>query len=549
MNWIDNAGKVLEYTGAEKGFNIDFSKPIENGPTAKGFNYFFGVDAPNYPPYCFIENEKTIGIPSILKPDSIYGNPGIMLENWNLYKVLPEIEKRVVNYISDMSSSEDPFFLYLPLTAPHTPIAPNKEYIGKSQAGAYGDFVYQVDAIVGQIIKTLETQNKLENTLIVFTSDNGSPGRDGTNMSGATSSVKEYGHNPSHVFRGIKSDIWEGGHHIPFFAHWPNKIKAGKTSDEIICLTDMFATCASILNVALPNNAGEDSFNILPILTGEKYKSPIREATVHLSEDGSFAIRQGKWKLILCPGSGGWSLSPERALRDSLPMVQLYDLSNDIGEENNVGNRYPEIVYQLTNLLNKYVEQGRSTPGLPQKNTGEPDIWKFLEVRKVKYNTSLVEHLATKKEIISLNNAQIKFANGGINVLADGIRASSRFDDGHWAGVEGEDINLLIDLKTLCSISKVSACFLESQSHWIFLPTKIEVSLSKDGEKFYSNKSINSGKAILNENREIKDISIQFDNEVCRYIKIKAKSVNTCPVWHKGAGGKAWLFSDEIIVE
>ncbi len=337
MNWIDNDGKILEYTGSEKGFNIDFSKSIKNGPTTKGFDYFFGTDAPNYPPYCFIENDKAIGIPSVLKPDSIFGNPGIMLEKWDLYKVLPEIEKRVVNYISKMSSSEKPFFLYLPLTAPHTPIAPNKEYLGKSEAGAYGDFVYQVDAIVGQIIKTLKAHNKLENTLIVFTSDNGSPGRDGTNMSGATSSVKKYGHNPSYVFRGIKSDIWEGGHHIPFFAHWPNKIKPGITSDEIICLTDMFATCAAILNVELPNNAGEDSFNILPILTEQKYKSPIREATVHLSEDGSFAIRQGNWKLILCPGSGGWSISPERAMRDSLPMVQLYNLSNDIGEENQCG--------------------------------------------------------------------------------------------------------------------------------------------------------------------------------------------------------------------
>ncbi len=186
-------------------------------------------------------------------------------------------------------------------------------------------------------------------------------GRDGTDMGGPTSSVRAYGHNPSHIFRGIKADIWEGGHHVPFFARWPGKIIPGSESNEIICHTDLLATCAALLNKPLPDNTGEDSYNILPAMLGEQYDRPIREATVHHSIDGSFAIRQGKWKLELCGGSGGWS-KPSNALakETGIPDIQLYDLSTDPGEENNLHEQYPEIVEELTSLLQKYKDEGRS---------------------------------------------------------------------------------------------------------------------------------------------------------------------------------------------
>jgi arylsulfatase A-like enzyme len=182
-------------------------------------------------------------------------------------------------------------------------------------------------------------------------------------MGGPTGSVRAYGHNPSHIFRGIKADIWEGGHHVPFFARWPGKIIPGSESDEIISHTDLMATCAAILDKSLPDNAGEDSYNILPALLGEPYDKPIRKATVHHSIDGSFAIRQGKWKLELCGGSGGWSQPGNKLAKEmGMPEIQLYDLSTDPKEENNLQEQYPGVVEDLSSLLQKYMEEGRSTP-------------------------------------------------------------------------------------------------------------------------------------------------------------------------------------------
>lgn len=349
---------------------VDFSAEIKNGPVSRGFDYYFGDDVPNFPPYCFIENNRTLGIPSMNKPDSMYGAPGPMVEGWSLEEVIPELTRKAVEYIKAGAGEglfkrdrNKPFFLYFPLTAPHTPIAPAVDFQGKSEAGAYGDFVQEVDWTVGQIMQALEEEGLAENTLLIFTSDNGSPGRDGTDMGGPVNSVRKYGHNPSYIFRGTKADIWEGGHHVPFFAWWPGKINPGSRSDEIICHTDLMATLAAILDEPLPGNSAQDSYNILPAMLGEEVDKPIREAIVHHSSNGSFSIRQGKWKLELCAGSGGWSKpSNSMALDMGLPEIQLYDLSVDIKEEYNLYDQYPEIVERLSTLLQKYIDDGRSTP-------------------------------------------------------------------------------------------------------------------------------------------------------------------------------------------
>ena len=549
LNWRDMNGDILENTGTEKGWNIDFSRPLENGPTTRGFDYFFGMDAPNYPPYCYIENDKTLGIPSLDKPMSMYGVPGIMMKGWDLYKVLPELEKRVIQYIKDRAEQENPFFLYFPLTAPHTPIAPTEEHVGKSQAGLYGDFVHQVDAIVGNIMKTLMLTGLAENTLVIFTSDNGSPQMDGTNMAGSANSIFKYGHKPNYIYRGMKADIWEGGHRVPFFASWPGSIIPGSKSAEVICHTDLFATCAAILGQKLPDNSGEDSYSILPALTGEPYEKSIRDAIVHLSGDGSFSIRQDQWKLEICPGSGGPSISPETAMRTKLPMVQLYNLKNDIGEQSNLYNTYPDKVFQLTTLLETYVNNGRSTPGLPQNNTGSPDIWRSLEVRNVKYDTTMVNHLAVGKKVQLLHDTPLKFTNKGVNILTDGIRASSWYNDGNWAGVEGEDLEIILDLGEEIEVSSISAGFLEAQAYWIFHPLSIAFSTSSNGIDFSAEQIITRMDLKQNDERIIKDFTIQMDNPECRYIRLVAEGVKVCPEWHKGAGGKAWLLIDEIIAE
>jgi arylsulfatase A len=185
------------------------------------------------------------------------------------------------------------------------------------------------------------------------------------------------GHNPSSVFRGFKADIFEGGHRVPFIAKWPGKIPPGSASDEVICLTDLMATAAEIVDYDLPDSAAEDSVSILPVLLSKNYNKPLREATVHHSINGSFSIRKGKWKLELCPGSGGWSSPrPNSKEAKALPPIQLYNLETDIKEKTNLQHKHPDIVSQLTKLLQSYVDQGRSTPGKKQKNQGQTPITK-----------------------------------------------------------------------------------------------------------------------------------------------------------------------------
>ena len=356
-DWRTRDGRPVE--GA-KWKEIDFTKAIKGGPTERGFDYYFGTAVPNYPPYCFIENDKTIGIPTVPKPSSMFGNAGPMLPGWKLVDILPALEKRAVEYIDNHTNK--PFFLYMPLTSPHTPIAPAAEFVGKSKAGAYGDLVCQVDHVAGQVVKALKRNGLEKNTLLIFTSDNGSPCRDGTNMSGPVGSVRRFDHNPSRPYRGIKADVWDGGHRVPFIAYWPGKIEAGSASDEPVCHVDLMATIATLTKQKLPSDAGEDSHNILPVLLGNRTPKPIREAIVHHSASGMFAIRQGKWKLIMGLGSGGWTKPTRPKPTPNGPAGQLYDMKADPAETKNLWLERQDVVNHLTVLLEKYKTEGRSTP-------------------------------------------------------------------------------------------------------------------------------------------------------------------------------------------
>lgn len=336
---------------------IDFSKPIGNGPTTRGFDYYFGDDVPNFPPYVFIEDDRTLGIPNQPKPESMFGRAGLMVDDWDLSAVMPVITEKAVDYIRQ--THDTPFFLYLPYTAPHAPIVPAEEFIGKSGAHRYGDFVVEVDWSVGEILRALEEFGHADNTLVIFTSDNGSPQRDGTNAQGRVGSVHKYGHHPSHIYRGKKSDIWEGGHRIPFIARWPERIPAGTISNEIICQVDLMSTIAAITNTTLPATAAVDSYDIGSALFGQGNETPIREALVHHSINGMFAIRQGDWKLIDGRGSGGWTSGG----KDDPAPGQLYHLSDDPGETKNRYTEHPVIVDRLRALLSRYRETPTSLPG------------------------------------------------------------------------------------------------------------------------------------------------------------------------------------------
>lgn len=359
----------------QHGWRVDFSKPIARGPNSLGFDYYFGIAASlDMVPYTFIENDRVTVQPTIDKEFPLtLGRPGgntrkgPAAAEFEATGVLPKLTEKAVEYIgqrADDAKAGKPFFLYLPLNAPHTPIAPTPEWQGKSGISPYADFVMQTDASLGAVLDALEKNGVAENTLVIMTSDNGcSPMANFPDL-------LAHGHNPSHIFRGTKADIFDGGHRIPFIARWPGHVKAESTSDQLVCLNDLFATCAEIVGAKPPANAAVDSVSILPALEGRAEK-PLREALVHHSINGSFAIRQGSWKLELCGDSGGWSVPrPNSPAAKTLPDTQLYDLATDIAESNNVAAEHPDVVERLTKLLEKYVTDGRSTPGEPQENTG-----------------------------------------------------------------------------------------------------------------------------------------------------------------------------------
>lgn len=366
LNWqteeSSSGGTNQPRTPTQKpGRTVDWAKPILNGPTSLGFNYFYGIAASlDMPPFVFIDNDHVTAIPTTEKK---WQRSGPAAESFEAIDVMPELTQKAEHWLEQRAAGRKPFFLYLAYTAPHTPILPTKEWQGKSALNEYADFVMQTDAAVGQLLAILDRTGLSTNTLVIFTSDNG------CSPSANLGQLKAKGHNPSGPWRGHKSDIWEGGHRVPFIARWPGHISAGTTSAETICLSDLLATSAALVGTKLPEAAGEDSVSILPALLGDKPDEPIREATIHHSINGKFAIRRGGWKLALCPGSGGWSgPSDKAAIAQGLPEVQLYNLEADPGESNNVHAKHPDMVKQLTALLHKYVAEGRSTPGAPQRN-------------------------------------------------------------------------------------------------------------------------------------------------------------------------------------
>jgi arylsulfatase A-like enzyme len=354
--------------------HIDFAEPIANGPTTRGFDEFFGISASlDMAPYVYIENDRVTRVPD--RDDSfpwILGGDrrtrrGPTAEDFDAADVLGDLTRRAVAYLDERAAEPDkPFFLYFPLASPHTPILPTDDWQGKSGVNYYADFTMETDSSVGEILKALDRHELAEDTIVMFATDNGcSPEAD-------FETLAEAGHHPSGPYRGHKADLFEGGHRVPFFVRWPGNVGAGSSHPHPVGLHDLLATCADVLGRDLPDSAGEDSVSLLPALRGETAE-PLRESLVNHSINGSFALRQGKWKLLLCPGSGGWSAPRPRNAND-LPPVQLYDLDADPAETTNLSDQHPERVASMTRDLETLVKNGRSTPGEPQSNDGKVDI-------------------------------------------------------------------------------------------------------------------------------------------------------------------------------
>ena len=353
---------VLPTGRKPKNLNIVWDGEIKDGPTTRGFDYFYGISASlDMAPYAWIENDRILGeIPDDGKATA---------KGFVRSEVLPEIGQRAADYIKQQKA-DAPFFVYVPLTSPHTPIVPSEEWVGKSGIGKYGDFQMQTDAVIGQIIAAVDAAGLKENTLIIVSSDNG------CSRAANFKNLEKNGHFASAHLRGSKADLWDGGHRVPFIVRWPAAVRAGSKSDALVCLTDLIATCAEVAGATLPENGGEDSVSFLPALKGEATQTE-RAGIVHHSISGHFAYREGKWKLLLAKGSGGWTSPTEKQVKEGSLKAQLYDMTADPGETKNLYDTQPEVAAKLLAQLQLDVKRGRSTKGPDQKNDLDKiQLWK-----------------------------------------------------------------------------------------------------------------------------------------------------------------------------
>ena len=348
--------------------HFDWSKPFRGGPLDHGFDHYFGDNVINFPPYAWIENDRFLQAPDITftktPQNTKEGNwecrEGPGRSDWDFYQVLPTLTKRGVEYLHSRKGKEEPFFLYFPLPSPHAPIVPNDEFDGKSRAGAYGDFVFETDDSIGQLLKALEESGLAGNTIVIFSADNG-PEHYAWNRD------EKFGHWSAHPLRGLKRDIYEGGHRVPTIIKWPGLTKPGTVNDALVSQIDFMATLASALGHELPADAAGDSHDLLPLLKGEVASA--RTTHVHNTRQDHYAIRDGKWLLIdadtgyLRKPPESWNKKHGMPADDKSP-VELYDLENDLGQRHNLAAMHPERVAELQALLKKIREQGHSAPRL-----------------------------------------------------------------------------------------------------------------------------------------------------------------------------------------
>lgn len=338
---------------------FDWTRPIAGGPLSHGFDTYFGDDVPNFPPYAWFENDKLAALPTTSLTKLLAAGiktaegqwearPGPAVADWDFTAVMPTLTKRAVAWIGQQKKDE-PFFLYFPFTSPHAPIVPTTDFAGKSQAGGYGDFMTQTDATVGEVLRALERHGFADDTLVVFSADNGPEHY-------AYERVRNFGHRSMGPLRGLKRDLWEGGHRVPLVIRWPGIVKSNRTSDALFGQIDLFATLAAIVDFKIPAGSAEDSLNQLPLLEGSGLGA--RTELVHNTNAGRYALRSGKWLLVDGP-TGGVSKVPawydeQRGYPSNDSPGELYDLSADLAQKHNLYASQPEKVAELKRKLAAY---------------------------------------------------------------------------------------------------------------------------------------------------------------------------------------------------
>lgn len=346
------------HLGFENSENLKFNEPLRGGPVDRGFDTYFGIcTSLDFSPYYFIDGRQVVVQPTSEIDGhqesgnlwtNIQGNfyrGGPIAPGFRLEGVLPRLREKAVRYLEEQTRDESkkPFFLYLALTAPHTPWLPLEEFRNKSEAGSYGDFVVQVDSLVGDVMKSLDRLGMADNTLVIFSSDNGPVWYE--------KDIEHFHHAAAGPFRGMKKDLWEGGHRMPFLVRWPGKTPAGSVCDHLLSFTDVMATLASVVDQSLPEGAGPDSIDQLAAFLGIAEKPARTEMVV--GDKAPLVMRVGSWKLIPSKWGDGFTPRPPKMVLDALPSVQLYNLEDDPGERKNLEAEYPNVVKRLKYQLDE----------------------------------------------------------------------------------------------------------------------------------------------------------------------------------------------------
>lgn len=358
---------VIKKAGAKQqgnqGFAVDafdWTKPIPGGPLSHGFDYYYGDDVPNFPPYAWFENDRVITPPTVALDTTAppaegrwEARPGPAVKDWDFTAVMPSLTKKAEEWIGQQKQDK-PFFLYFPFTSPHAPIVPAKEFVGKSGAGGFGDYVVQTDDTVGRVLAALEKHGFSQNTLVVFSADNGPE-------TYAYARIRNFQHRSMGPLRGLKRDLWEGGHRVPFVVRWPGTVPAGKVRDGLISQVDLYATIAQITGAEIPAGSGEDSYDQLPLLRGAGPSA--RDTIVHNTQADGYALRHGDW-LLIDAKSGAVSAVPPwfneaNGYAKNTQPGELYNLKDDLAQKKNLHAEMPEKVAELKSILAKLRKKGQ----------------------------------------------------------------------------------------------------------------------------------------------------------------------------------------------
>lgn len=371
--------------GTRKLKGYDLSVPIKSGPLDVGFDYYFGISGSlNMSPHAFIDGRNVQGTLEFLQTPAdvtkrgfIGANTGWSTKEFDQDQVLPTFTKKTCDWIKD--HADKPFFVYMPLNSPHSPIVPSKDFKNKSGLNDHGDFCMETDWVVGEVLKTLDELGIADNTIVIFTADNG------TSPKAGFPEMAKKGHHSSWIYRGMKGTNWEGGHRMPFVVRWPNNVRAQSVSNQLICTTDLLATCAEVLGISYGDHVGEDSVSFLPALKEKDIPELKDRAVIHHSDKGVFSVRYGKWKLMFDNFGGSKRGDPRKdeVIIDNADLL-LFDMENDATENVNLASKYPEIVEQLKMKLADVIKKGRSTEGAIQQNDPieSKEGWKQINVVK-----------------------------------------------------------------------------------------------------------------------------------------------------------------------